>query len=116
MRIGELAKLTDTPARSLRYYEEQGLVMPRRMSNGYRDYDDHLVDRVFQIRGLLDTGLPTRVIKQILQCLISLGRSLQRRRPGNHRDARARGDRMSQRIDCLIRNRNDISDYLETVR
>jgi hypothetical protein len=27
------------------------------------------VDRVLQIRGLLDAGLPTRIIKQILPCL-----------------------------------------------
>ncbi|MFD9509022.1 MerR family DNA-binding transcriptional regulator [Streptomyces mirabilis] len=43
MRIGELAKLTDTPARSLRYYEAQGLIEPRRLPNGYREYDDYLV-------------------------------------------------------------------------
>ena len=34
MRIGELAKLSNTPTRSLRYYEEQGLIVPRRLENG----------------------------------------------------------------------------------
>jgi DNA-binding transcriptional MerR regulator len=29
----------------LRYYEEQGLVVPRRLDNGYRVYDDHLLVR-----------------------------------------------------------------------
>lgn len=39
------------------------------MPNGYREYDEYLVGRVIQIRGLSDTGLPTRIIKQILPCL-----------------------------------------------
>jgi DNA-binding transcriptional MerR regulator len=52
MRIGELSKRTDTPARSLRYYEEQELIVPSRLPNGYRDYDEYLIDRVNQIRGL----------------------------------------------------------------
>jgi DNA-binding transcriptional MerR regulator len=117
VRIGELAKLTDTPARSLRYYEEQGLIVPRRMPNGYREYEDHLVDRVIQIRGLLDTGLPTRIIKQILPCL-------DQPRTIHFSDAdpemvailENERDRMTHRIEFLIRNRDAINDYLEAVR
>jgi DNA-binding transcriptional MerR regulator len=69
MRIGELAELSNTPTRSLRYYEEQGLLTPRRLDNGYRDYEPHLIDRAIQIRGLIDSGVPSRVIALILPCL-----------------------------------------------
>src|SRR3954462_8061405 len=69
MRIGELSERTGTSRRLLRYYEEQGLIGSSRSPNGYRSYDENLVDRVLQIRGLLDAGLPTRIIKQILPCL-----------------------------------------------
>ncbi|SEO57850.1 DNA-binding transcriptional regulator, MerR family [Trujillonella endophytica] len=69
MRIGELARRTGVPHRMLRYYEEQGLIAPRRLDNGYREYDDHLVKRVQKIRGLLDSGIPTRIIGNILPCL-----------------------------------------------
>src|SRR5690349_10325820 len=69
MRIGELAERTDTSPRLLRYYEEQGLIRVRRAANGYRDYDERLVDTVTHIRGLLEAGLSTRLIKQILPCL-----------------------------------------------
>lgn len=34
----------------LRYYEEQGLITPQCLANGYREYDGHLVDRVSKIR------------------------------------------------------------------
>ena len=69
LKIGELAKRTEVPARMLRYYEEQGLITPRRQQNGYREYDDYLVDRVKKIRGLLDSGIPTRIIGNMLPCL-----------------------------------------------
>ncbi|WP_049580380.1 MerR family transcriptional regulator [Streptomyces sp. SBT349] len=117
MRIGELSDRTGTPRRLLRYYEEQGLIVAERSANGYRRYDERFVDRVLQIRGLLDAGLPTRIIKQILPCLDKprlihfpdatpeLLATLEHER-----------DRMTQRIECLTRNRNAIAEYLETVR
>lgn len=42
MRIGELAQRSGVPAHMLRYYEEQGLVVPRSLDNGYRVYVNHL--------------------------------------------------------------------------
>ncbi|WP_308263258.1 MerR family transcriptional regulator [Rhodococcus erythropolis] len=117
MLIGELAQQTDTPARLLRYYEEQGLIEPRRLDNGYRDYADYLVDRVIQIRGLLDAGLPTRIIKQVLPCL-------DKPRTIHFSDATPEmlatleheRDRMNERIDVLTRNRDAISGYLDAVK
>lgn len=117
MRIGELAGRTGVPTRLLRYYEEQELLTPDRAANGYRDYTESLVDRVTQIRGLLDAGLPTKIIKQILPCLDNpctihvtdvtpeLVATLEHER-----------DQMDSRIRCLARNRDAISAYLDAVR
>ncbi|MGP8303515.1 MerR family transcriptional regulator [Streptomyces inhibens] len=116
MRIGELSERTGTPRRLLRYYEEQGLIVPDRCRNGYRAYDERLVDRVMQIRGLLEAGLPTRIIKQILPCL-------DKPRVIHFSDAtpemiatltRER-DRMTERIECLTRNRDAVAEYLDAV-
>lgn len=52
----------------LRYYEQQGLLNPVRAGNGYRRYCSDAVTTVAQIRGLLDAGLPTDAIRQILPC------------------------------------------------
>ncbi|MGC0367012.1 DNA-binding transcriptional MerR regulator [Rhodococcus sp. 27YEA15] len=113
MRIGELSALTETPTRLLRYYEEQELIVPGRSPNGYRDYDDYVVDRVIQIRGLLDVGLPTRIIKQILPCL-DTPRAIHM--PFVDADMIAtlehERDRMSRKIDCLTKNRDAIDEYL----
>ncbi|MER5184854.1 MerR family transcriptional regulator [Streptomyces sp. NPDC002896] len=117
MRIGELAKLTDTPARSLRYYEEQGLIEPLRLPNGYREYDDYLVRRVTQIRGLIDSGIPTRIIKQMLPCLGSPRAIVVDDADPELIELLARErDRMTARIDCLTRNREAIDNYIDAVK
>ncbi|PBC62367.1 MerR family transcriptional regulator [Streptomyces sp. Tue6028] len=117
MRIGELSEHTGTPRRLLRYYEEQGLIVPDRCANGYRDYAEAYVDRVLQIRGLLDAGLPTRIIKQILPCL---GRprtiEIPEATPETIATLERELDRMTARIRCLSRNRDAVADYLDAVR
>ncbi|MBA2949805.1 MerR family DNA-binding transcriptional regulator [Streptomyces himalayensis] len=50
MRIGELARRTAVSERSLRYYEQQGLLSSRRTPGGHREYDESAVDRVIRIQ------------------------------------------------------------------
>ncbi|MFJ5985463.1 MerR family transcriptional regulator [Lentzea sp. NPDC092896] len=69
MRIGELSKRTGVSPRSLRYYEEQGLLTSSRSDAGQRHYSDAEVDRVSLIRQLFDAGMPSRVIATVLPCV-----------------------------------------------
>ncbi|MFD8205137.1 MerR family transcriptional regulator [Streptomyces sp. NPDC059695] len=117
MRIGELSERTGTPRRLLRYYEEQALIVADRLPNGYRDYDESNVDRVMQIRGLLDAGLPTRIIKQILPCL-NKPRTIHfpDATPEMLATLEDERDRMTDRIRCLTRNRDAVAEYLDAVR
>jgi len=46
MNIGSAAHATDLPRKTIRYYEEIGLVRPARAENGYRDYSDSDVHRL----------------------------------------------------------------------
>ncbi|NGO69251.1 MerR family transcriptional regulator [Streptomyces boncukensis] len=117
MRIGELSERTGTSRRLLRYYEEQQLIAADRAPNGYRDYDERYVDRVLQIRGLLDAGLPTRIIRQILPCLdqprvIHFSEAT----PEMLATLEDERDRMTRRIACLSRNRDALDAYLDEVR
>ncbi|SME87812.1 MerR family transcriptional regulator [Streptomyces sp. Amel2xC10] len=66
MRIGELARRTGVSRRSLRYYEEQNLLTPTRLPNGYRDYDERTVTTVRRIQILLSAGLGTSTVAEIL--------------------------------------------------
>jgi Cu(I)-responsive transcriptional regulator len=38
MNIGDVAKLSGLPAKTIRYYEDVGLVQPLRSTNGYRTF------------------------------------------------------------------------------
>lgn len=117
MRIGELAERTNVPTRLLRYYEEQELLTPDRAANGYRDYAESLVDRVVQIRGLLDAGLPTKIIRQILPCLDNpCTIHVTDATPELVATLETEREQMDSRIRCLSRNRDAISAYLDAVR
>ncbi|MER6917256.1 MerR family transcriptional regulator [Streptomyces sp. NPDC000594] len=117
MRIGELSDRTGTPRRLLRYYEERGLIVADRSANGYREYDERYVDRVRQIRGLLEAGLPTRVIRRVLPCLDSPGTiHFPNPTPELLATLEQERDRMTERIAVLVRNRDAIAAYVDAVR
>ena len=69
MRIGDLAQETGVNRRLLRYYEEQGMLRPVRLANGYREYAEADVATVRHIRALLAVGLSTTVIARFLHCI-----------------------------------------------
>lgn len=71
MRIGELAERTGVSIRSLRYYEDQGLLDPERTDSGQRIYDESAPATVAQIRSLLDAGFCSSVIRELLPSLTS---------------------------------------------
>ncbi|MER6815371.1 MerR family transcriptional regulator [Spirillospora sp. NPDC000708] len=111
MLIGELSRRTGVSARLLRYYEEQGLLAAGRDANGYRRYSGDSVATVRKIRVLLEAGLSTEVIRQVLPCT---------------RDARPEFDwcsgirdlldrelaALDNRIEGLQRNRGAIAGFL----
>lgn len=68
MRIGELSRETGASARSLRHYEEQGLIASRRSANGYREYAPETAATVRRVKALLALGLPTATIRELLPC------------------------------------------------
>jgi DNA-binding transcriptional MerR regulator len=69
MRIGELAQRAGTSARTLRYYESQGLLCARRASNGYREYDEGDLRLVREIRALLAMGFGLAETRPFVDCL-----------------------------------------------
>ncbi|MBP2708112.1 MerR family transcriptional regulator [Microbispora sp. RL4-1S] len=71
MRIGELARRAGVSPRSLRYYEQQGLIRARRCANGYREYDEADVRLVAEIRGLLAVGFTLEDTRPFVECLRS---------------------------------------------
>lgn len=55
MNIGDASSMCGLPAKTIRYYEEIGLVRPPRRHNGYRDYGErelHMLRFLQRARGL----------------------------------------------------------------
>ncbi|MFE9030756.1 MerR family transcriptional regulator [Streptomyces iakyrus] len=73
MFIGELSRRTGVSTRSLRYYEQQGLLRPQRRASGYREFDDSDVMVVRRVRILLAAGLNTDLIREVLPCMTDEG-------------------------------------------
>ena len=67
MQIGELAAATGLSRDTLRFYEKRGLLLSRRLANGYRDYPPETVQWLCYLRAAqalgftlaeIETGLP----------------------------------------------------------
>jgi DNA-binding transcriptional MerR regulator len=67
MKIGELAKATGLNTRTIRFYEQEGLLPdPQRTSSGYRMYGPQDVDLLEFIRKAKRLGFSLEEIKSIL--------------------------------------------------
>jgi DNA-binding transcriptional MerR regulator len=69
MLIGELATRAGTSTRTLRYYEQHGLLHASRDARGYRRYDDAELRVVHEIRTLLAAGFGLDDIRPFVECL-----------------------------------------------
>jgi MerR family transcriptional regulator, glutamine synthetase repressor len=73
--IGIVMKLTDLTARQIRYYELNGLVHPARTEGRQRLFSFNDVDRLLEIKSLIEKGLNIAGIKQVMN--ITEGEDLQ---------------------------------------
>jgi len=67
MKIGKLAKLSDCPIQTIRYYEKERLIDPPRRSEGnFRLYDTHALSRLKFIKHCRTLGITLGEIRQLL--------------------------------------------------
>lgn len=113
MRIGELSARTGVSVRSLRYYEEQGLITSTRSASRQRHYTEDAVERVALIQRLFTAGLSSRTITELLPCVDRP--SSETSYSSMERMTRER-DRLTEHIDELVRTRDALDDLINTVR
>jgi MerR family copper efflux transcriptional regulator len=86
-QIGQVAELTGLSVRTLRHWEEAGLVTPSaRTAGGFRLYTDRDVERLRTIRRMKPLGFTLEEMKQLLASLDSLADPTTG--PGTDEDAR----------------------------
>lgn len=68
MKIGDLARLTDTRVETIRYYEAEGLIpAPPRTGGNYRVYDEAHLNRLSFIRRSRELGFTLDQVRELLR-------------------------------------------------
>lgn len=96
--IGEFSRLTNVGIHTLRYYEHEKLIEPKRNSANRRRYSDEDLAWIAFIRRLKDTGMPIKKIQQYAQL-------------------RAKGSRtLAKRMKMLSAHRETLSGQIQTLQ
>ncbi|WP_250536393.1 MerR family transcriptional regulator [Caballeronia sp. AZ10_KS36] len=70
LTIGQLSQLTGASVRSIRHYDEHGLLASIRASNGYRMFPKKAVTQVKQIQRMIATGFTIDDIQGFPDCML----------------------------------------------
>src|SRR5690606_28807724 len=65
--LGIVMKLTDLTARQIRYYEQHELIVPARPSGNQRLFSFNDVERLLEIKSLIEQGVNIAGIKQVMK-------------------------------------------------
>jgi MerR family transcriptional regulator, repressor of the yfmOP operon len=115
LQIGEVADRTGVTQRTLRFYEERGLLKPpTRMEGGFRLYSEDDVGRVEQIKRLQSLlGLTLAEIKDMVEAEEVRGELNATYRPDRPLDERI--ERVGKRIEVTKRQHDIISTKLSAM-
>ena len=89
MKINEVEALAGITKKNIRFYEEQGLLSPRRNAeNGYRDYGEEEVRVLRQIKLMRKLGVPIEEIRRMIAGSYTVGDCMRRHLVFLERDQR----------------------------
>ena len=94
MNIGQAAMQSALPAKTIRYYEEIGLIRPARRANGYRDYDASDIHKLRFLQRSRRLGFSIEECRQLLSLYEDKNRA--------SADVKALAERRVQEIDRRI--------------
>lgn len=96
--IGEFSSTVGLSIYTLRYYEQEKLIVPARKGNDQRCYSEQDVTWIRFIKRLKDTGMPIKEIRK-------------------YAELRAEGNEtMMQRMEMLIEHQNNLKQKIEKLQ
>ena len=96
--IGEFSRLTNLGIHTLRYYEHENLITPKRNSSNRRCYSDKDLAWIEFIKRLKDTGMPIKEIQ-------------------HYAELRAAGDpTLNERMEMLIVLRDSLNEQIKVLQ
>lgn len=75
MNVGQVATHSGLPVKTIRYYDEVGLVTPDRGDNGYRRYSDDDVQRLTFLKRARNLGFSIKECRELLRLYGSKSRA-----------------------------------------
>jgi DNA-binding transcriptional MerR regulator len=123
LRIGEFARLTNVPVKTLRYYDELGLITPTRVdpATGYRYYSAEQLPRLHRLLALKELGFTLDQVARILNDGVTLEQlrgMLILKRAETEATLRTEQDRLARIEQHLkdIEQENAVPDYEVTLK
>ena len=96
--IGEFSRLTNLGIHTLRYYEHENLIMPKRNSSNRRCYSDKDLAWTYFIKRLKNTGMPIKEIQRYAKL-------------------RAKGDlTLNERMEMLTVHRESLNEQIKVLQ
>ena len=96
--IGEFSRLTNLGIHTLRYYEHENLITPKRNSSNRRCYSDKDLAWIYFIKRLKDTGMPIKEIQR-------------------YAELRAEGDlTLNERLEMLTVHRESLNEQIKVLQ
>jgi DNA-binding transcriptional MerR regulator len=111
MIISELSARSGVSARSLRYYEQLGLVTSTRAANGYRHFDEDAVEIARTVRTMFQLGFSSDTVREILPC--ATGRHDEADRDAVLESVAGMRDDVDRRIEELVTTREALTQFLD---
>ena len=65
MQIKEVEEKTGLERSSIRFYESEGLIHPKRLENGYREYGEEDLQALYKIKLLRSLGATVEEVKEV---------------------------------------------------
>ncbi|MEG0692563.1 MAG: MerR family transcriptional regulator [Oscillospiraceae bacterium] len=116
-RIGEFSKISKTTIKTLRYYDEEGLLKPAQVDKftGYRLYTTNQLVEVHKIHSLRQIGLSIAEIKLILSEMVSLNDILRKHKAEVIAELRNSNDQLS-RIEFILSGEDNFMNYQAIIK
>ena len=96
--IGEFSRLTNLGIHTLRYYEHENLITPKRNSSNRRCYSDKDLAWIKFIKRLKDTGMPIKEIQR-------------------YAELRTKGDiTLNERMEMLTMHRESLNEQIKVLQ
>lgn len=107
MNIGDISQATGLPSKTIRYYEDIGLVIPGRASNGYRRFSENDLHHLRFLARARTLGFSIEACRQLLSLYDQSNRE--------SAEVRKLAVAHMQEIERKIAELNDMHDTLATL-